>query len=156
MRAFAIQLTPSQARDWIIDNISKLETETLCLMAPQLIHAVYYEPHHWSHLVEFLLNKCKSSLSFAHTLFWIISSSVQLDNIKGNIKTRLLLIKTAILSLVSPEHRNDIKSQEILASKLCRLAEEVRNAREELRKIILKEGLQEIMNKYVLHSAYDI
>ena len=116
-------------------------------MAPQLIHAVYYEPYHWSHLVKFLLNKCKHSLSFAHTLFWIISSSVQLDAIKGNIKTRLLLIKSAILALLGPEDRSDILSQETLAFKLCQLAEEVKNAKEELRKIILKEGLQEIMKK---------
>ena len=116
-------------------------------MAPQLIHAVYYEPYHWSHLVEFLLNKCKSSLSFAHTLFWIISSSVQLDAIKGNIKTRLLLIKTAILALLSPSERSDILSQETLASMLCQLAEEVRNAKEELRRIFLKEGLQKIMKE---------
>ncbi|KAI6652607.1 hypothetical protein LOD99_4392 [Oopsacas minuta] len=137
----------AEARNWIIDNISKLETETLCLMAPQLLYAVHYEPYHWNRLVELLLEKCQSSLSFAHTLFWILSCSIQLDGVKGNIKMRLLLIKSAILGLLNHNDRSDLLSQETLSSCLSELAEEVKNSKEELRKIVLKEGLLEILKK---------
>ena len=141
----------TQARNWIIDNISQLETETLCLMAPQLIYALYYEPYHWNRLVEFLLDRCKTSLNLSHTVFWILSCSVQLDSIKGNIKTRLLLIKSAILGLLNQSDRDDLLSQETLTTCLCELAEEVKNSKEDLRKIVLKEGLLNIMKKFVVY-----
>ena len=123
-------------------------------MAPQLIYALYYEPYHWSRLVEFLLDRCKASLNLSHTVFWILSCSVQLDSIKGSIKTRLLLIKSAILGLLNQSDRNDLLSQETLTTCLCELAEEVKNSKEEVRKIVLKEGLLNIMKKLVLLITY--
>eukprot|EP01125_Pyxidicula_operculata_P015695 TRINITY_DN5353_c0_g2_i4.p1 TRINITY_DN5353_c0_g2~~TRINITY_DN5353_c0_g2_i4.p1 ORF type:complete len:672 (-),score=156.65 TRINITY_DN5353_c0_g2_i4:251-2266(-) len=137
----------STVRSYAVNALDKLPNEEILDYLLQLVQVIKYEPHHNSHLVQFLIRRAFDSRNIAHTFFWYLKAEMHVEE----IAERYGLILEAYLCGCGP-HRANIQQQDDLQKKFIWIAnyikqfgrpqEKISKLKEQLSKITFPEPMQ--------------
>lgn len=123
-----------RVRIYAIEHLSKLTSDELRILLPQLIQAVKFENYHHSELVEFLLRQSIHNIRFAHDLYWLLV----LDSEDSGFRPRYELLLGALISVISTGLKNVFKNQKKFVESLGKVAHSVKVCtRDEKRRDVL-------------------
>ncbi|KAM7421797.1 hypothetical protein PAMA_010039 [Pampus argenteus] len=133
------------AVQWM-DSISEAE---LLDFLPQLVQALKYECYLDSSLVRFLLRRAIGDVRIAHYLFWLLKDNLQ----DSQFSARYQHLLAALLCCVGRGLRDEFDRQCWLVSVLAKVAQKVRDATPSSRQSVLREGLEEMKQFFLVNSS---
>uniref|UniRef100_A0A8C2XAR3 Phosphatidylinositol-4-phosphate 3-kinase catalytic subunit type 2 beta n=1 Tax=Cyclopterus lumpus TaxID=8103 RepID=A0A8C2XAR3_CYCLU len=133
------------AVQWM-DSISDPE---LLDFLPQLVQALKYECYLDSSLVRFLLRRAIGDVRIAHYLFWLLKDNLQ----DSQFSARYQHLLAALLCCVGRGLREEVDRQCWLVSILASVAHKVRDASPSSRQCVLREGLEEMTQFFLVNSS---
>nr|XP_040059148.1 LOW QUALITY PROTEIN: phosphatidylinositol 4-phosphate 3-kinase C2 domain-containing subunit beta [Gasterosteus aculeatus aculeatus] len=133
------------AVQWM-DSISDPE---LLDFLPQLVQALKYECYLDSSLVRFLLRRAIGDIRIAHYLFWLLKDNLQ----DSQFSARYQHLLAALLCCVGRGLREEFDRQCWLVSVLATVAHKVRDASPSSRQCVLREGLEEMKQFFLVNSS---
>ncbi|XP_028924891.1 phosphatidylinositol 4-phosphate 3-kinase C2 domain-containing subunit beta isoform X1 [Ornithorhynchus anatinus] len=142
---FPDQEVRRMAVQWI-DSISDAE---LLDYLPQLVQALKYECYLDSPLVRFLLKRAVCDLRITHYFFWLLKDG--LKDSQFSIRYQYLL--AALLCCCGKGLREEFNRQCWLVNTLAKLAQQVREAAPSARQAILRSGLEDVKQFFILNGS---
>uniref|UniRef100_A0AAY4E0J4 Phosphatidylinositol-4-phosphate 3-kinase n=1 Tax=Denticeps clupeoides TaxID=299321 RepID=A0AAY4E0J4_9TELE len=133
------------AVQWM-DSISNPE---LLDFLPQLVQALKYECYLDSPLVRFLLRRAIGDLRIAHYLFWLLKDALQ----DSQFSVRYQYLLAALLCCSGRGLREEFDRQCWLVSIMAKVAQRVRDASPSSRQTILREGLDEVKQFFLISGS---
>lgn len=109
-----------EVRSYAVKCLRQFDHYKLSEFIIQLVQALKYEPHHFSHLVECLIDYAvKYPATFGHMFFWCLRSEMY----NPNIRQRYGLILEVFLSKVGKRFYKYLESEVWLVNKLLSIAD---------------------------------
>nr|KAF6397604.1 phosphatidylinositol-4-phosphate 3-kinase catalytic subunit type 2 beta [Rousettus aegyptiacus] len=138
-----------EVRRMAVQWIGSLSDAELLDYLPQLVQALKYECYLDSPLVRFLLKRAVSDLRVTHYFFWLLKDG--LKDSQFSIRYQYLL--AALLCCCGKGLREEFNRQCWLVNTLAKLAQQVREAAPSARQGILRIGLEEVRQFFVLNGS---
>nr|XP_039322313.1 phosphatidylinositol 4-phosphate 3-kinase C2 domain-containing subunit beta isoform X3 [Saimiri boliviensis boliviensis] len=138
-----------EVRRMAVQWIGSLSDAELLDYLPQLVQALKYECYLDSPLVRFLLKRAVSDLRVTHYFFWLLKDG--LKDSQFSIRYQYLL--AALLCCCGKGLREEFNRQCWLVNALAKLAQQVREAAPSARQGILRTGLEEVRQFFILNGS---
>lgn len=113
----------TKVREYAVKCLHKFSDEELKLYLLQLMQVIKYEPHHYSALVQFLLDRaCRSEVTLGVPFFWYLHTEVG-----SEYRERFALIMEAFLMHCSDRQREEIFKQLEVVKKFKEISIDVKD-----------------------------
>lgn len=138
-----------EVRRMAVQWIGSLSDAELLDYLPQLVQALKYECYLDSPLVRFLLKRAISDLRVTHYFFWLLKDGIK----DSQFSIRYQYLLAALLCCCGKGLREEFNRQSWLVNTLTKLAQQVREASPSARPSILRKGLDEVKQFFVLNGS---
>uniref|UniRef100_A0A8C0X0J8 Phosphatidylinositol-4-phosphate 3-kinase n=1 Tax=Castor canadensis TaxID=51338 RepID=A0A8C0X0J8_CASCN len=138
-----------EVRRMAVQWIGSLSDAELLDYLPQLVQALKYECYLDSPLVRFLLKRAVSDLRVTHYFFWLLKDGIK----DSQFSIRYQYLLAALLCCCGKGLREEFNRQCWLVNTLAKLAQQVRESTPSARQGILRTGLEEVKQFFVLNGS---
>lgn len=129
----------TEVRRYAVNCLRELTDRQLVEYLPQLIQVLKSEPHHYSHLFEFLFLRSMRSIVLGHPFFWHLTSELHNESHSARFK---LMIEAFLAASDDDGTTEEMKRELAVVAEFARVAKELKGVPKDERTKVLQAKLR--------------